>query len=158
MDKGAIRTVFLTGGAGFIGSHICVELIKSGYEVIIADNFVNSSPVVMSRIRELTGTDFKFYEVDVCNAVTFERVFVENYIDVTIHLAGLKAVGESVSKPLKYYRNNLNATITLCNLMSKYDVKNIIFSSSATVYGVPSSVPMNETCPQAVQIHMAVPS
>ena len=147
MDKGAIRTVLLTGGAGFIGSHICVELVKSGYEVIIADNFVNSSPVVISRLKQLTGRDFKFYEVDVCDAVAFERVFVENHIDATIHLAGLKAVGESVSKPLEYYRNNLNATITLCNLMSKYDVKHIIFSSSATVYGVPSSVPLNEDMP-----------
>lgn len=105
MDKGAIRTVLLTGGAGFIGSHICVELVKSGYEVIIADNFVNSSHVVISRLRDLTSTDFKFYEVNVCDEVEFERVFVENHIDATIHLAGLKAVGESVSKPLEYYRN-----------------------------------------------------
>ena len=139
--------VLITGGAGFIGSHTAVEFLEAGKEIIIVDNFSNSSPVALERIKKITGKDFKFYEIDLCDKEAFERVFVENKIESAIHFAGLKAVGESVSIPLRYYFNNLTSTINLCELMSKYGAKRIVFSSSATVYGKPESVPISENFP-----------
>ena len=139
-------SVLITGGAGFIGSHTAVEFLNAGYEIIIVDNFSNSKPIVLDRIKEITGKDFKFYEVDLLDREALERVFIENPdIDSCIHFAGLKAVGESVSVPLTYYYNNLAGSIILCQLMQKYNVKTIVFSSSATVYAIPKEVPIKET-------------
>lgn len=138
-------SVLITGGAGFIGSHTVVELLNAGYEVVIVDNFCNSKPVVLDRIKQITGKDFRFYEVDLLCREDLEKVFIENPdIDSCIHFAGLKAVGESVALPLKYYHNNLTGTLVLCELMAKYNVKTIVFSSSATVYGNPETVPIRE--------------
>lgn len=139
--------ILVTGGAGFIGSHTAVELLNAGREIVVVDNFVNSKPCVLDRIREITGKDFKFYEVDLLDREGLERVFVENKIDSCIHFAGLKAVGESVSQPIRYYHNNLTGTLVLCDLMQKYGARNFIFSSSATVYGKPESVPIREDFP-----------
>lgn len=137
--------VLVTGGAGFIGSHTVVELLNDGREVIIVDNFVNSNPEVLNRIRKITGKDFLFYEADLLDRDAMEKIFKENVgIDAVIHFAGLKAVGESVEQPIRYYHNNITGTLVLCDLMSKYGVKNIVFSSSATVYGKPESVPIKE--------------
>ena len=141
-------SILITGGAGFIGSHTAVELLNAGYKIIIADNYCNSSPVAIDRIREITGKDFSVYEVDLCNKEALERVFIENPdIDSAIHFAGLKAVGESVQIPGLYYRNNLVSTLNLLELLAKYDAKRIVFSSSATVYGLPKSVPIREDFP-----------
>ncbi len=138
--------VLITGGAGFIGSHASVEFLNAGYDIVIVDNFSNSSPVALERIKQITGKDFRFYEVDLLDRDGLERVFAENRdIDSCIHFAGLKAVGESVREPLMYYYNNLAGTCILCELMQKYGVKTIVFSSSATVYGVPEVVPIKET-------------
>ena len=139
--------VLLAGGAGYIGSHTCVELIKSGHTVIIADNFSNSCPEAVKRVEKLTDTKIPLYEADVCDRDAVEKIFAENKIDAVIHFAGLKAVGESVEKPLLYYRNNIDSTLTLLETMSKYKVNNFIFSSSATVYGTPKTVPLVETMP-----------
>lgn len=137
--------VLVTGGAGFIGSHTVVELLNDGREVIIVDNFVNSNPEVLNRIRKITGKDFLFYEADLLDRDAMEKIFKENDgIDAVIHFAGLKAVGESVEQPIRYYHNNITGTLILCELMSKYGVKNIVFSSSATVYGKPKCVPIKE--------------
>ncbi|MGE8078376.1 UDP-glucose 4-epimerase GalE [Peribacillus loiseleuriae] len=136
--------ILVTGGAGFIGSHTCVELLNAGYELIVIDNFLNSKPESLHRVQELTGKSFKFYQVDMLEEVQMERVFLENRIDAVIHFAGLKAVGESVSNPLLYYKNNLMSTFILCQLMQKYNIKHLVFSSSATVYGLPESVPISE--------------
>ena len=136
--------VLITGGAGFIGSHTAVEFLNSGKEIIIVDNFSNSKPCVLDRIKELTGKDFKFYEADLRDEAAVEKIFAENTIDSVIHFAGLKAVGESVEKPIMYYDNNLLSTLILCNVMAKYGAKRIVFSSSATVYGKPKSVPISE--------------
>lgn len=139
-------SVLITGGAGFIGSHTAVEFLNAGYDVVIVDNFSNSKPVVLDRIKQITGRDFKFYEVDLLDREALERVFIENPdIDSCIHFAGLKAVGESVSVPLSYYYNNLTGSIILCQTMQKYNVKTIVFSSSATVYAIPKEVPIKET-------------
>ena len=133
-------SVLVTGGAGYIGSHTCVELLNAGESVVILDNFSNSKPEVLDKIRQITGKDFKFYEVDLVNEPDVKRVFDENPdIDVVIHFAGLKAVGESVAKPLEYYQNNITGTLVLCNQMRAHGVKKIVFSSSATVYGSPKS-------------------
>ena len=141
-------SVLITGGAGFIGSHTAVELLNAGYEIVIVDNYCNSSPIAIDRIREITGKDFSAYEVDLCNKEALERVFIENpEIDSAIHFAGLKAVGESVQKPGLYYRNNLVSTFNLLELLAKYDAKRIVFSSSATVYGMPKTVPIREDFP-----------
>ena len=129
--------VLLTGGAGYIGAHTCVELLRAGYEIVVADNYANSSPEAMRRVAQLTGADFPLYEVDLCDAEALERVFAEQAIDAVIHFAGLKAVGESVAKPLEYYRNNLDATLNLLDAMQRHGVKKLVFSSSATVYGAP---------------------
>lgn len=139
--------ILVTGGTGFIGSETVVELIKNGYEAIIVDNLSNSKAAVVDRIETITGTRPVFYEADCCDLADFEEVFKKEKIDAVIHFAGLKAVGESVHKPVEYYSNNLISTCNLLKLMKKYGVHNIVFSSSATVYGVPKHVPLYETDP-----------
>ena len=136
--------VLVTGGTGYIGSHTVVELINEGYEVIIIDNFSNSKPEVVDFIEKITGTRPKLYEGDCCDKEILRRIFKENKIDAVIHFAGFKAVGESVQVPLKYYRNNLVSTISLCEVMKEFNCKNIVFSSSATVYGDPKKLPLLE--------------
>jgi len=142
-----ILEVLVTGGAGYIGSHTCVELLNNGHDVIIVDNLSNSKPEVINRIKELTGKDFKFYKADILNKKEIEQIFNENNIEAVIHFAGLKAVGESVELPLKYYYNNVTGTLVLCEVMQKHNVKKMVFSSSATVYGKPKTVPITEDFP-----------
>ena len=139
--------ILVTGGTGFIGSHTIVELLNAGYEVVAIDNFANSKRSVLARIKEITGKDFSFYEGDVCDPVIFDKIFKEHDISAVIHFAGFKAVGESVAKPLMYYRNNLDSTLNLCEIMQKYNCKRLVFSSSATVYGNPLSLPIKEDFP-----------
>lgn len=139
--------VLLAGGAGYIGTHTCVELINSGHDVIIADNYSNSCPMAVQRVEEITGKKIPLYEADVCDTTAVEKIFSENKIDAVIHFAGLKAVGESCAKPVEYYRNNIDSTLTLLETMKKHKVNNFIFSSSATVYGTPKVVPLVETMP-----------
>lgn len=139
--------ILITGGAGFIGSHTCVELLNAGYEVVILDNFCNSKPEAVKRIEKITGKSVKLYEADLLDKDAVEKVFDENKIDAVIHFAGLKAVGESVSIPLTYYHNNITGTLILCEVMAKHNVKKIVFSSSATVYGSPKTVPIKEDFP-----------
>lgn len=139
--------ILVTGGAGFIGSHTCVELLNAGYEVVILDNFVNSKPEAVKRIEMITGKQTKLYEADLLDLKATEQVFAENQIDAVIHFAGLKAVGESVSIPLRYYHNNITGTLNLCMAMEKYGCKKIVFSSSATVYGMNNPVPFTEDMP-----------
>jgi len=136
--------ILLTGGAGYIGSHTAVELASAGYEVVIADNFSNSSPVVIDRLETITGKRFPLYEINVADKTALEKVFEENKIDAVIHFAGFKAVGESVKVPLSYYRNNIDTTLSLMEVMDKFGCKNLIFSSSATVYGKRASLPYRE--------------
>ena len=143
-------TVLLAGGAGYIGSHTAVELLNSGYDVVIADNYSNSSPEAVKRVEIITGKSVKAYELDIRENHLLEKVFEENCIDVVIHFAGLKAVGESVREPVMYYRNNIDTTLSLLETMEKYSVKNIIFSSSATVYGEENPVPYFETMKRGV--------
>lgn len=138
-------TVLITGGAGFIGSHTMVEFLEAGHDLVVVDNFCNSKPASLERVKQITGKDFKFYEVDLTDYDAFEKVFKENKIEGAVHFAGLKAVGESVAQPLRYYENNLMSTLNLCKLMSKYNAKKLVFSSSATVYGKPKSNPIPET-------------
>ncbi|MCR5006326.1 MAG: UDP-glucose 4-epimerase GalE [Clostridiales bacterium] len=140
--------ILVTGGAGYIGSHTCVELIQAGYEVVIVDNLSNSKYEAVRRIEKITGVLPKFYEVDILDEEGLNKVFDENPIDAVIHFAGLKAVGESVRLPLKYYHNNITGTLVLCNVMQKHGVKKIVFSSSATVYGDPAFIPITEECPK----------
>ena len=137
--------VLVTGGAGYIGSHTCVELLNRGYDVVVIDNLCNSNPVSLDRVKELTGKDLKFYEGDVRDEALLRKIFAENPIDCVIHFAGLKAVGESVSIPWKYYDNNLNSTLVLTKVMEEVGMKNIIFSSSATVYTADNEMPLRET-------------
>lgn len=139
--------VLVTGGAGYIGSHTVVELLKEGKEVIIVDNFSNSCPAVLDRIREISKKEFKFYELDTNDEIALEIVFKENKIDSVIHFAAFKAVGESVAKPLEYYKNNLCNTLTVLSLMKKHGVNKFVFSSSATVYGDPHTCPITEDFP-----------
>ena len=139
--------ILVTGGTGFIGSHTCVELLNEGYDIVVIDNLSNSKIEVVDKIKEITNKDFKFYEGDCCDKDVLTKIFKENNIDAVIHFAGYKAVGESVKLPLKYYRNNLDSTITLLEVMSEYSIKKIAFSSSATVYGKPETLPIKEDFP-----------
>ena len=139
--------ILVTGGAGYIGSHTCVELLEKGEQIVIVDNFCNSKPDVLAKIKEITKKDFKFYEVDLLDREKLEKVFQENDIKEVIHFAGLKAVGESVQKPIEYYHNNITGTLILLEVMKKYNCKKIVFSSSATVYGLPKTVPIKEDFP-----------
>lgn len=136
--------ILVTGGAGFIGSHTCVELLQHNYDIVVMDNFVNSKPEALNRIKKITGKDFKFYEADLLDKAALETIFKENSIDTVIHFAGLKAVGESVAQPIRYYHNNITGTLLLCQTMQEHNVKKMVFSSSATVYGSPKSVPIRE--------------
>ena len=140
-------TVLVTGGAGFIGSHTVVELLGGGYDVVVVDNYSNSKPCVNDRVRKITGRDFKVYDCDMCDPAALDAVFAAEHIDAVIHFAGLKAVGESVAQPVRYYRNNLDSTLNLISSMKKYGVGTVVFSSSATVYGSPKSVPIREDFP-----------
>ncbi|WP_307555770.1 UDP-glucose 4-epimerase GalE [Paenibacillus sp. V4I5] len=139
--------ILVTGGAGYIGSHTCVELLNAGYEIVVVDNLATSSSESLRRVRELSGKDFKFYQIDLLNREDLEIVFKQNKIEAVIHFAGLKAVGESVRLPLRYYHNNITGTLVLCELMQEYGVKRIVFSSSATVYGISEHVPISEDAP-----------
>lgn len=136
--------ILLTGGAGFIGSHTCVELLEAGHDVVVVDNFVNSQPEAIHRVEEITGKQVAFVDADVADKQAMTKLFDQHHFDAVIHFAGLKAVGESVVKPLEYYRNNLDTTLTLCEVMREHGCKRIVFSSSATVYGVPEQVPLRE--------------
>ena len=136
--------ILLTGGAGFIATHTCVELMQAGHDVVVVDNYVNSQPEALKRVEEIVGRSVKAYEADVCDKDAMNRIFDENKFDAVILFAGLKAVGESVSIPLRYYRNNLDSTLTLCETMAAHGCKRLVFSSSATVYGVPDEVPLRE--------------
>lgn len=140
--------ILVTGGAGYIGSHTCVELLEAGYDVVVVDNLYNSSEKSMERIKEITGKDLTFYKEDILDSEALDKIFSHEKIDCVIHFAGLKAVGESVAKPLEYYKNNITGTLILCEIMRKHNVKNIIFSSSATVYGDPAFIPITEECPK----------
>ena len=140
--------VLVTGGAGYIGSHTCVELLNAGYEVVVVDNLCNSCKESLARVEEITGKKVSFYEVDLLDEAGLSAVFDKETIDSVFHFAGLKAVGESVYKPLEYYHNNITGTLILCDVMRKHGVKSIVFSSSATVYGDPAFVPITEECPK----------
>ncbi len=139
--------ILTTGGAGYIGSHTCVELLKTGYEVVVVDNLDNSSDRSLKRVEKITGKKVKFYKEDVRDKDALRKIFSENNIEAVIHFAGLKAVGESVAKPIEYYDNNLISTISLLEVMREYDCKRLVFSSSATVYGVATEVPLKEDMP-----------
>lgn len=139
-------SILLPGGAGFIGSHTAVELLNSGKEIVIIDNFSNSKPKVLDSIKKITGKDFKFYEIDYLDRKALEKVFEENDIEAVLNFAGYKAVGESIQKPIQYYQNNISGALVLLETMKKYNVKKFIFSSSATVYGEPEKIPLTEDC------------
>ncbi len=139
--------ILVTGGAGFIGSHAAVELLENGYDIVIVDNLSNSQIESIERVKELTGKDFPFYQTDLLNLSELEEIFSRHSIEAVMHFAGLKAVGESVEMPLAYYHNNITGTLNLCAAMDKYSVKNLVFSSSATVYGNPERVPIDESFP-----------
>ena len=136
--------ILVTGGTGYIGSHTAIELLDNGYEVVIVDNLSNSKKEVVDRIKDITGKDVTFYEGNVCDKELLRKIFNDNKIEAVIHFAGYKAVGESVKNPLMYYRNNIDSTLSLCEVMNEYNVKNMVFSSSATVYGNPKSLPIKE--------------
>lgn len=142
-----MSTILVTGGAGFIGSHTCVELLEAGYDVVIMDNFCNSKPEALNRIKQITGKDFKFCETDMLDYEGTSKIFKENKIDAVIHFAGLKAVGESCAKPVEYYYNNISGTINLIRAMRENGCKRMVFSSSATVYGMNNPIPYVETMP-----------
>lgn len=137
-------SILITGGAGFIGSHTCVEMLTAGYDVVVADNFYNSSPEALRRVESIVGKNLKSYEIDICDKSALRTVFAENNIEAVIHFAGYKAVGESVAKPMMYYNNNLISTLSLIDVMTEYGVKNLVFSSSATVYAGDNQVPLTE--------------
>ncbi|MBS6920960.1 UDP-glucose 4-epimerase GalE [Anaerococcus vaginalis] len=145
-----MKNVLITGGAGYIGSHVAVELLNKNYKVIVYDNLTNSSKISVKRVEEITGKNIIFYEADILDEKKLSEVFEKENIDVVIHCAALKAVGESVKKPLEYYHNNISGTLSLLKVMRKYSCKNIIFSSSATVYGDPEKVPITEDFPKGV--------
>ena len=142
--------ILVTGGAGYIGSHTCIELIEAGYDVVVVDNLCNSSKESLNRVAKIVGREIPFYEADIRDGAALDAIFAKENVDAVIHFAGLKAVGESVAKPLEYYDNNINGTLVLCNSMRKAGVKNIIFSSSATIYGNPAFIPITEECPKGV--------
>ena len=139
--------ILVTGGAGYIGTHTLVELLDRGHDVVVVDNYVNSHPESLDRVREITGKTFPFYEANVCDEAALDRIFDENKVDCVIHFAGLKAVGESCAKPLMYYRNNLDGMLSLISSMRRHDVKRIVFSSSATVYRSDAGMPVDEESP-----------
>ena len=139
--------ILVTGGCGFIGSHTCCELLDNNYEVVVIDNLSNSKEDVIDKIKEITNKNLKFYKGDLCDKELVDKIFKNENIDAVIHFAGLKAVGESVKKPLLYYRNNIDSTLTLLEVMSKYNCKKLVFSSSATVYGNPKALPIKEDFP-----------
>ncbi len=141
-------SILVTGGAGFIGSHTCVELLEAGYGVVVVDNLYNASRKSMDRVEQITGKKLTFYEADILDREALNQIFEKERIDSVIHFAGLKAVGESVAKPIEYYYNNIAGTLVLCDVMRKHNVKNIVFSSSATVYGDPAFIPITEECPK----------
>lgn len=141
-------SILVAGGAGYIGSHTCVELLNAGYEVVVVDNLYNSSEEALKRVETITGKAVTFYQVDLLDKPALDDVFKKESISSVINFAGLKAVGESVRKPLEYYHNNITGTLNLCDVMRNHGVKNIIFSSSATVYGDPAFVPITEECPK----------
>lgn len=143
-------SILVTGGAGYIGSHTCVELLNAGYDVVVVDNLCNSCEESLNRVEEITGKKVTFYEADLLDREALEQIFAKEQIDSVIHFAGLKAVGESVAKPLEYYYNNVTGTLILCDVMRSHGVKNIVFSSSATVYGNPATVPIKEDFPLSV--------
>ena len=140
--------ILVTGGAGYIGSHTCVELLNAGYDVIVVDNLYNSNQKAIDRIEQITQKKVKFYKEDILSKEALKKIFSENQIDAVIHFAGLKAVGESVQKPVEYYTVNIAGTLNLIDVMCTYGCKNIIFSSSATVYGEPAQIPITEACPK----------
>jgi len=140
-------TILITGGAGYIGSHTCVELLAEGYDIVVADSLVNSTMEAVNGIKKISGKDFPFYKTDIRDEAELDKIFAGHHIGCVIHFAGLKAVGESVAKPILYYDNNLNSTINLCKMMKKYDVRRVIFSSSATVYRFDSPMPLSEESP-----------
>lgn len=140
--------ILLTGGAGFIGSHTIIELDNAGHSVVVVDNFVNSQPEALKRVARIIDHEVPFVQADVRDREAMDKVFTDHKIDACIHFAGLKAVGESVAKPLEYYENNMNATFVLLDVMRNHGCKNIIFSSSATVYGDPAIIPITEECPK----------
>lgn len=139
--------VLVTGGAGYIGTHTCIELLNSGHEVTVVDNFYNSKPEALKRVKEISGKDLRFFEADILDREALKKVFASDSFDSVIHFAALKAVGESVQKPLEYYHNNVTGTLILCEVMREFGVKNLVFSSSATVYGDPASTPIREDFP-----------
>ncbi len=140
--------ILVAGGAGYIGSHTCVELLNRGYEVVVIDNLYNSSEVALERVKEITGKSLKFYKGDILSREDLEKIFDNEEIEAVINFAGLKAVGESVAKPWEYYHNNISGTLILCDVMRNHGCKNMIFSSSATVYGDPAEIPITEKCPK----------
>ena len=142
--------ILVTGGAGYIGSHTVVELLNIGKDVVVVDNLSNSSEKSLERVREITGRDVKFYKADILDKAALEEIFENENIESCIHFAGLKAVGESVAKPWEYYNNNITGTLVLVDVMKKYGCKNIIFSSSATIYGDPAFIPITEECPKGI--------
>ena len=140
--------ILVTGGAGYIGSHTVVELQNAGYDVVVLDNLCNSSEKSLERVEAITGKKVPFYKADILDREALEEIFAKENIDSCIHFAGLKAVGESVAKPWEYYENNIAGTLTLVDVMRKHNCKNIIFSSSATIYGDPAQIPITEECPK----------
>ena len=141
-------SILVAGGAGYIGSHTCVELLEAGYEVVVVDNLYNSSPESLKRVEKITGKNVTFYEADILDKDALNKIFDAHEIEAVIHFAGYKAVGESVQKPIEYYHNNMTGTLVLCDVMRAHGVKNIVFSSSATVYGDPAQIPITENCPK----------
>ena len=140
-------SILITGGCGYIGSHTCIELLNSGYDIVVLDNLYNSNPEALRRVQEITGKEFPFYECDIRDADGMRKIFKAHQVDVVIHFAGLKAVGESVQKPLEYFDNNVTGTLVLCDVMREFGCKRMVFSSSATVYGMDNPSPLNETMP-----------
>ncbi len=141
-------SILVAGGAGYIGSHTCVELLEAGYEVVVVDNLYNSSQESLKRVEKITGKNVTFYEADILDKEALNKIFDAHEIEAVIHFAGYKAVGESVQKPIEYYHNNMTGTLVLCDVMRAHGVKNIVFSSSATVYGDPAQIPITENCPK----------